>query len=104
MVFFQSQVGDGKPGGQRFCHIADMPGLIGDASDLLPVFRIPENKTVERSVLFQPSAFTSFGKLFGEFHMDGRTGNVQGKSALMEWSNCWTCYLIWTRVEEVEDF
>ena len=56
MVFFQSQVGDGKPGGQRFCHIADMPGLIGDASDLLPVFRIPENKTVERSVLFQPPA------------------------------------------------
>lgn len=91
MVFFQSQVGDGKPGGQRFCHIADMPGLIGDASDLLPVFRIPENKTVERSVLFQPPAFTGFGKLFGEFHMDGRTGNVQSKSALMLTCS-WLCH------------
>ena len=83
MVFFQSQVGDGKPGCQRLCHIADMPGLIGDAGDLFPVFGIPENKTVERCVLFQPPALTSCGKLFGEFHMDGRTGNVQSKSALM---------------------
>ena len=45
------------------------------------------------STFFIPhqSAFTSFGKLFGEFHMDGRTGNVQGKSALML-ACSWLCH------------
>ena len=38
MVFFQSQICDGEPGSQRFGHIADVPGLVREAGDLLSVF------------------------------------------------------------------
>ena len=57
MVFFQSQICDSEPGSQRFCHIADVPWLVRDAGDLLFAFGVPEDKTIERSVLFQPAAF-----------------------------------------------
>lgn len=83
VVFFQSQICDGEPGSQRFGHIADVPGLVREAGDLLSVFGIPEDETIERSVLFQPAAFSCCGKPFGELHMDGRTGDIQSKSALM---------------------
>ena len=66
-----------------FGHIADVPGLVREAGDLLSVFGIPEDETIERSVLFQPAAFSCCGKPFGELHMDGRTGDIQSKSALM---------------------
>ena len=83
MVFFQSQICDSEPGSQRFGHIADVPWLVRDAGDLLFAFGIPEDKTIERSVLFQPAAFSCCGKPFGELHMDGRTGYIQSKSALV---------------------
>lgn len=83
VVFFQSQICDGEPGSQRFGHIADVPGLVREAGDLLSVFGIPEDKTIERSVLFQPAAFSCCGKPFGELHMDGRAGYIQSKSALV---------------------
>ena len=83
VVFFQSQICDGEPGSQRFGHIADVPGLVREAGDLLSVFGIPEDETIERSVLFQPAAFSCCGKPFGELHMDGRAGDIQSKSALV---------------------
>ena len=83
VVFFQSQICDGEPGSQRFGHIADVPGFVREAGDLLSVFGIPEDETIERSVLFQPAAFSCCGKPFGKLHMDGRTGDIQSKSALM---------------------
>lgn len=83
VVFFQSQICDGEPGSQRFGHIADVPWLVRDAGDLLFAFGIPEDKTIERSVLFQPAAFSCCGKPFGELHMDGRAGYIQSKSALV---------------------
>lgn len=52
MVFFQSQICDSEPGSQRFGHIADVPWLVRDAGDLLFAFWVPEDKTIERSVLF----------------------------------------------------
>ena len=58
MVFFQSQICDSEPGSQRFGHIADVPWLVRDAGDLLFVFGVPEDKAIERSVLFQPATFT----------------------------------------------
>ena len=83
VVFFQSQICDSEPGSQRFGHIADVPGFVREAGDLLSVFGIPEDEAIERSVLFQPAAFSCCGKPFGELHMDGRTGYIQSKSALM---------------------
>ena len=83
VVFFQSQICDSEPGSQRFGHIADVPWFVRDAGDLLSVFWVPEDKTIERSVLFQPAAFSCCGKPFGELHMDGRAGYIQSKSALV---------------------
>ena len=83
VVFFQSQICDSEPGSKRFCHIADVPWLVRDAGDLLFAFGVPEDKTIERSVLFQPAAFSCCGKPFGELHMDGRAGYIQSKSALV---------------------
>lgn len=83
MIFFQSQVSDRQPGRQRFCHIADVPGFVRHAGDLFFIFRIPENKAIERSITFQPSPFSGGSEFFAQFHMEGRTGNIKGQSALV---------------------
>ena len=67
----------------RQWHHRNVPWLVRDAGDLLFVFGVPEDKAIERSVLFQPAAFTCCGKPFGELHMDGRAGDIQSKSALV---------------------
>lgn len=83
MIFFQSQVSDRQPGRQRFCHIADVPGFVRHAGDLFFIFRIPENKAIERSITLQPSPFSGGSEFFAQFHMEGRTGNIKGQSALV---------------------
>lgn len=78
MIFFQSQVSDRQPGRQRFCHIADVPGFVRHAGDLFFIFRIPENKAIERSITLQPSPFSGGSEFFSTVPYGGTDRKHQG--------------------------
>ena len=82
-VFFQGQPGKLQISGQFPGDVANVPGFVRNAGEGFFILGIAENETVKRSIAGKPFSLGSEGKFGNQFHADGRTGEIQGKTALV---------------------